>query len=258
MYANAINAVTYEGDNYVIAQQVPRAVLKHWREGTEGSIPSLSYLSALRKPPSTDADADALPMKTEADWLDQKSQRWVLEHRLAQLVREHIEDTEKGRDTSFAAHALAMAHGDFVYLTGLWDVISQPESAPFREPLTAVAHVFGLSIVVHAHKDLLPPYALSAEQRKALRAASETALALFAEKWVGYFIESYGFTEYEMDSALARAEETPYEALLNGARGSEMSGAGMQHLWPMMVDTRELWKRVGKTGASSSSRGAKL
>ena len=30
MYANAINAVTYEGDNYVIGQQVPRAILKHW------------------------------------------------------------------------------------------------------------------------------------------------------------------------------------------------------------------------------------
>ena len=30
MYANAINAVTYEGDNYVVGQQVPRAILKHW------------------------------------------------------------------------------------------------------------------------------------------------------------------------------------------------------------------------------------
>jgi acyl-CoA oxidase len=30
MYANAVNAVTYEGDNYVIAQQVPRAILKHY------------------------------------------------------------------------------------------------------------------------------------------------------------------------------------------------------------------------------------
>lgn len=29
MYANSINAVTYEGDNYVVSQQVPRAILKH-------------------------------------------------------------------------------------------------------------------------------------------------------------------------------------------------------------------------------------
>jgi acyl-CoA oxidase len=32
MYAHSINAVTYEGDNYVIGQQVPRAILKHWRK----------------------------------------------------------------------------------------------------------------------------------------------------------------------------------------------------------------------------------
>lgn len=29
LYAHAVNAVTYEGDNYVIAQQIPRAMLKH-------------------------------------------------------------------------------------------------------------------------------------------------------------------------------------------------------------------------------------
>jgi acyl-CoA oxidase len=31
MYANAINAVTYEGDNYVVAQQVPRAIIKYFK-----------------------------------------------------------------------------------------------------------------------------------------------------------------------------------------------------------------------------------
>jgi acyl-CoA oxidase len=30
MYAHTVNAVTYEGDNYVISQQVPRAILKHY------------------------------------------------------------------------------------------------------------------------------------------------------------------------------------------------------------------------------------
>lgn len=31
MYANSINAVTYEGDNYVVSQQVPRAIVKHFK-----------------------------------------------------------------------------------------------------------------------------------------------------------------------------------------------------------------------------------
>ena len=40
MYAHSINAVTYEGDNYVIGQQVPRAILKHWKKSVS-QIPSL-------------------------------------------------------------------------------------------------------------------------------------------------------------------------------------------------------------------------
>lgn len=45
MCANAVNAVTYEGDNYVITQQVPRAIMKHYRAKTEDTIPTLAYLS---------------------------------------------------------------------------------------------------------------------------------------------------------------------------------------------------------------------
>ena len=127
----------------------------------------------------------------------------------------------------------------------------------FREPLTALAHVFGLHILTNAHKDLLPPHALSAEQRKMLAAAYEGAVAVFAERWTRVFVEEgYGFTEYEMDSALARSGQTPYEALLSGARESEMSGMGMGHLWGMMVEARGIWKGVGD-GSSISGR-AKL
>ena len=36
----------------------------------------------------------------------------------------------------------------------------------------------------------------------------------------------------------------PYEALLEGAKKSEMSGEKMSHLWGMMVDTRKMWKRI--------------
>lgn len=32
MYANAVNAITYEGDNYVIGQQIPKAIMKHLRK----------------------------------------------------------------------------------------------------------------------------------------------------------------------------------------------------------------------------------
>jgi acyl-CoA oxidase len=75
-----------------------------------------------------------------------------------------------------------------------------------------------------------------------LRSAYDQIITEVAEKHTQTVINAYGFTEFELDSALARHDQTPYEALLEGARKSEMNN--MQHLWPMMVDTRRLWKQM--------------
>ncbi|ORX91627.1 acyl-CoA dehydrogenase/oxidase C-terminal [Clohesyomyces aquaticus] len=44
MYANTVKAMTYEGDNYVLSQQLPPAILKHFDAPIDASVPSLSYL----------------------------------------------------------------------------------------------------------------------------------------------------------------------------------------------------------------------
>ncbi|KAK7906284.1 hypothetical protein LTR67_001010 [Exophiala xenobiotica] len=135
-----------------------------------------------------------------------------------------------------------MAHGDFVYWKGFWNVIDQNTDVESLPSLVALAQVFSLSILQNAHLVLAPPLSLTQQQRKLLAEAYRTAIDDLAEKHVAKIIEAYGFTEYELDSALARADQTPYEALLDGARKSEMNN--MQHLWPMMVDTRRIWRRV--------------
>lgn len=100
-------------------------------------VPCLSYLASLRR---TDS-GPALSVKTEEDWFKPENQQWVLEHRLASLVRDHIEATDGGKDTSFTVHELTMAHCDFVYWKGLWEVIKNAGSAPFVGQLEAIAQV---------------------------------------------------------------------------------------------------------------------
>jgi acyl-CoA oxidase len=75
-----------------------------------------------------------------------------------------------------------------------------------------------------------------------LRSAYDKIIVEVAEKHAQAIIIAYGFTEFELDSALARNDQTPYEALLEGARKSEMNL--MQHLWPMMVETRGIWRQI--------------
>lgn len=252
MYANAINAVTYEGDNYVVGQQVPRAILKHWRNKTESSLPTLSYLSKLR-----DRTALSGPkIESEQDWFRPDVQRWALEERLVNLVQQHIEDTEAGRDTSYSCHALTMAHGDFVYWKGFSELVSELEkSCPsFLQPVKALFQVFGLSVLQNPHhSSLANALPLSQPQHNSLRLAKAAAITDFKTNHLAEIIDAYGFTEYELDSALARSDTEPYESLFQeGAVRSEMSGNGMSHLWPMMVDTRQMWKRIEEEKAGKA------
>jgi acyl-CoA oxidase len=245
MYGNAINAVTYEGDNYVVGKQVPRAILKHYRNKTEGSLPTLSYLSILREG-GRDRNATP-PIKSSKDWLAEINQTWALEQRLSNLVQQHIEDTDAGNDTSYSTHALTMAHCDFVYFRQLLDLVQRLEqdNQPFAAAMRSTAQVFALSIIQNPHHpSLAQALTLSLGQQKLLREAYASALDDYAKNYVAQLIDAYGLTEYELDSALARSDQTPYEALFEGAKRSEMSGAGMSHLWPMMVETRQIWKKV--------------
>jgi acyl-CoA oxidase len=254
MYANAINAVTYEGDNYVVGKQVPRAILKHFRNKTEGSLPTLSYLSLLR---GGGRDRTATPpVNTAKDWFIEENQTWALEQRLSNLVQQHIEDTDAGKDTSYSTHALTMAHCDFVYSRQLLDVVHRLEAAKesYAPAMRATAQVFALSTIQDPHHpSLAQAVPLSLEQHKLLREAYAEALEDYAQNHVASIIDAYGMTEYELDSALAKSDQTPYEALLEGAKRSEMSGAGMSHLWPLMVDTRQIWNRIEDENKGSKS-----
>ncbi|KMP01882.1 acyl-coenzyme A oxidase 1 [Coccidioides immitis RMSCC 2394] len=237
MYAHTVNAVTYEGDNYVISQQVPRAILKHYNGRTESTVPSLSYLSFIRNPDA----AGILTAASESDWFKLENQQWVLERRLATLVRAHLDATVCGKDTSFTVHELTMAHCDFVYWRGFWDVVRKTVGSEFYGPLEALAHVFSLSILQTAYKDVYSPHSLTEHQRKTLVSAYDQAIETLAEHSKS-IIEAYGFTDFEMDSALARPDMDPYEALWQGARQSEMNN--FREIWPLIVDARKIWRRL--------------
>ena len=252
MYGNNINAVTYEGDNYVVGQQVPRAILKHWRNKSEASLPTLSYLSKLRDRTTLSGPK----IESEQDWSRLDVQRWALEERLVNLVQQHIEDTEAGRDTSYSVHALTMAHGDFVYWKGFSEVVSELEKTrpAYLEAVKALFQVFALSVLQNPHHpSLANALPLSQSQHKSLRLAVSAAIQNLKAHHLDTIMNAYGFTEYELDSALARSDKEPYESLFQeGAVRSEMSGNGMSHLWPIMVDTRQMWRRIEEEKAGKA------
>lgn len=146
MYAHTVNAVTYEGDNYVISQQVTRSIVKYCRQISKPLPPSLAYLQSFRSGRSMERHNIDSP----ADWLLNSSQQWALESRLARLVQQHIEDDECERDQSYSSHALTMAHSDYVYWKGLWKAVHSIESAKvdFAAHMRSLAQVVSLLLIL--------------------------------------------------------------------------------------------------------------
>lgn len=104
---------------------------------SENTVPSLSYLSFLRNPDV----ANQLAVESESDWFNPKNQQWVLERRLATLVKAHLEATSMGKDTSFTVHELTMAHCDFTYWRGFWNAINKAARTEFYPQLEALVQV---------------------------------------------------------------------------------------------------------------------
>ncbi|EEQ85753.2 acyl-CoA oxidase [Blastomyces dermatitidis ER-3] len=178
MYAHTVNAVTYEGDNYVIAQQAPRVILKH-------------YKAILRRPESS----SKLNVSSESDWFEPDNQQWVLERRLPTLVKAHMEASD-------------------VMLVEI--PVSLFTSSPWHIAISSTGEDSGI---------------LTSAYDKAIQTLSDFSKAI---------IDAYGFAEFEMDSALARAEMNPYEALVAGPKNSDMNN--MRDVWP--VDSRRTWAKL--------------
>jgi acyl-CoA oxidase len=81
---------------------------------------------------------------------------------------------------------------------------------------------------------------LSQADVSSLQRAHEAAIARAAPH-IDRLVEALGFTEYELDSAFARGDKTPYEALWQTAKESELNDNAF--IRPSLLYARNLWRK---------------
>jgi acyl-CoA oxidase len=81
---------------------------------------------------------------------------------------------------------------------------------------------------------------LSPAEVSSLRRALEVAVANSAPH-IDSLVEALGFTEFELDSVFARGDKTPYEALWEGAKQSELNDNAF--IRPSLLYARNLWRK---------------
>ncbi|KAH0827732.1 Peroxisomal acyl-coenzyme A oxidase 1 [Fonsecaea pedrosoi] len=107
---------TYEGDTYILSQQIGKAVVKHWKKAA---------------------------VTGHTDWFILSNQEDFLERRSARLAQTHINETYREEDTSYDVRELAMAHADLTFWRALQSQVKQcpEEHAAKMEALANVASI---------------------------------------------------------------------------------------------------------------------
>ncbi|PGH20094.1 hypothetical protein AJ80_03662 [Polytolypa hystricis UAMH7299] len=228
-------ARTYEGDSYVISLQLGRAITKCWQRGGEDTLPALGYLRRLRKPT---AYQQRLRQDESQAWHDRAVQDDVLEQRVSILAGQFLEDTRKGKDTSFQVLELTMAHTDLHYVRGLYSALeSSPEEG--KMALKALANLFTISTLVNGLSTFAGSDYLSYNDIRSMKEAYQTALVEF-EPHVPCILGAFAFTPWETRSSLCPVDKSPYDAIVGHAMGSELNDN--RFMRPTILNIRSLWK----------------
>ncbi|EJD36707.1 acyl-CoA oxidase [Auricularia subglabra TFB-10046 SS5] len=204
LLADHTPAVTYEGDNYVLDKQVVRAAVKGHQMGVQLPAESLSvfaFLGQLAAPMSAPVSARDLAQ--------------TLRYRAANVVKNFAQLKDSTQDPGAEAR-VSRAVGD-AYVAGI-AANALEQGLPGGEPVHRLFLLHLLTTVESALADL--PNVDS----RALRAHIGAACADILPDAIG-LTDAFGFTDWELDSALGVYDGAVYDALWERASKSGFNAA---------------------------------
>lgn len=209
-YADYVPSATYEGDNFVLDQQVVRAAVKSFKAlSSQPSLsPSTAYLRIL-------AEKEPMPAIRSESWKDPKVLVLLLEWRAALVVREyaaHIPSSDANvqqRVSKAVAEAFVGARvGEFIQELG------QIMSVKDANIVSQLYHLYLLTTVEGGLVDLLSFGVLKGfgDVTRDLRLEINQVCQQILPNAIG-LTDAFGFTDWELDSALGVYDGRVYEAL---------------------------------------------
>ena len=264
--ANYMPSQTYEGDNYVIAQQTARGLLKHLQrlhkaraEGKEYDLPTSSgYLNLVGAKPTPIA-ATYVKGDVEAAknfWVNPSILLSLLSSRaaylLGQLALEISTFPQKPwTDHSFTTFSLCRAHAELYLASTFFSISSSRPSFP--PAVHTLALIYSLHTIISSLSDLLESETLTPSNARELRGVySWVVMERLSVGDVVGLTDAYGFRDWEV-GVLGGKEGRVYEKMweeVQWREGKEGRGkrqkvaefeAGQVDIWEMV---REEARRV--------------
>ncbi|KAG6876143.1 hypothetical protein C0992_000694 [Termitomyces sp. T32_za158] len=232
LYADFLPSVTYEGDNFVLDQQVVRAALKSYTRLTAAAdssavplSPSTAYLRLLLS-----SQPAPLSVSTE-EWKNPATAIALLEWRAALVVRDHAK-TKDESDAS-ANQRVSKAVTDAFVAAQVGKIIDGLSAEGLKGETLAVSQrllvLYLLTVVESALVDLYSFGLLSvaanialSDPARSLRLAIDALCRSLLSNSIG-LTDAFGFDDWVLDSALGVHDGKVYDALWERAQAEPLN-----------------------------------
>ncbi|RYO79773.1 hypothetical protein DL766_001065 [Monosporascus sp. MC13-8B] len=233
-YADYLPTVTWEGDNYMLSQQVCRYLLKSARAVVAGKAPdndTSRILKAYLARRDTGAAFDFLA--SDADAVDAFA--WRVAHLTFEALQRRDADRQPWNSLLVDFHRLSTAHAQYIAVKSFHDALNNPSSSSSTAATTAdvsrldpttvgVLHALFRLFALHTlEREASEFFASGAATVRQISLARRAVMRLLAEvrPHAVRLVDAWRFPDWQLDSSLGRHDGRVYEDMFY--RASELN-----------------------------------
>ncbi|KAI9354041.1 acyl-CoA dehydrogenase/oxidase C-terminal [Pilaira anomala] len=232
LFATFVPSNTYEGENYVLCQQVARFLLKQLGAAKQGKgVTSVTaeYLNILADKTATKSFMFGKGLISE-QILDPKVQLHIFGMRAARLVTSLQIQLDSGRpwsDLNMECWAVNLAHAEYLIMKSMIQKVNIMRSSPnytgLVDTMKIISDLFCLSNIVSTSlATFLSTSTIDTSDIELLNEQYRIAISKVANIAIP-LTDSFGFTDYELNTALGKKDGRAYEHLWEAVQNNPVN-----------------------------------
>ncbi|OCB91493.1 peroxisomal oxidase [Sanghuangporus baumii] len=252
VYSDALPSVTYEGDNFVLDQQVVRAALKAHNQ-SQSSTHQSTFSAFLRLLKEKGSETQ-IALFESPNWVDWRVVVEVLEWRAARSVESYAKALENGQPDASADQRVSRAVTEAYVATQVADMIQSLSRLGLGDSAAIVGSLLTLYLLSTAEAALVDLLSLGviATQSAVDKGGPAEMLRLEVARSCRELLpeavslsDAYGFTDWELDSALGVYDGRVYNALWDRVQTeplnkSEITDGYLEFIKPLLERGKKL------------------